>query len=158
MSEFVLTRKSEIDLPRGQVFNFFADAGNLERITPPELNFKIITPQPIDLREGALIEYDLKLRGFPIRWRTEISKWDPPFEFVDRQLKGPYKQWIHLHTFTELPGGGTSIEDKVRYRLPLEPLGDIMHFLVKKELAYIFDFRQKAVEEILSLSIKKGRD
>jgi ligand-binding SRPBCC domain-containing protein len=156
MSEFILTRKSEINLSREQVFDFFADAGNLERITPPELNFKIITPQPINLREGALIEYDLKLRGFPIRWRTEISKWDPPFEFVDQQLKGPYKQWIHQHIFSELPDGSTAIEDNVRYRLPLEPLGDVMHFLVKKELEYIFDFRQKAVEEILSPLIVQG--
>lgn len=150
MAEFILTRTSEIDLPRGQVFDFFADAGNLERITPPELNFHIITPQPIDLHEGALIEYDLKLRGFPIRWRTVISKWDPPYEFVDEQLKGPYAQWIHQHIFTELPGGATLIQDNVRYRLPLEPLGDVMHFMVRKELDRIFDFRQKAVEEILS--------
>lgn len=149
MAEYVLTRKSEIDLPRPEVFEFFANAGNLERITPPQLNFHIITELPIDLREGALIEYNLTLRGFPIHWRTRISKWDPPFEFIDEQLKGPYKQWIHLHTFTELPNGGTLIEDKVRYRLPMEPLGDVMHFLVRRELDHIFDYRQKVVEEIL---------
>lgn len=137
-------------LPRKDIFDFFADAGNLERITPPQLNFHIITPLPVDLKEGALIEYDLVLRGFPIHWRTLISKWDPPFEFIDEQIKGPYKQWIHQHIFTELAGGETEIKDFVRYRLPFEPLGDVMHFMVRKELERIFDFRQKAVEEILS--------
>jgi ligand-binding SRPBCC domain-containing protein len=148
MAEFILERKQTLDLPREKVFDFFADAGNLERITPPQLNFHIITPLPVDLKQGALIEYDLKLRGFPIRWRTEISKWDPPFEFIDQQLKGPYKQWIHQHVFSELPGGGTLIEDRVRYRLPFEPFGDLMHFMVRAELESIFDYRHKVVEEI----------
>lgn len=82
-------------------------------------------------------------------WRTEISVWNPPHEFVDRQLKGPYKQWIHRHTFKDLGDGKTQIEDEVKYRLPLEPFGDIMHFLIRRELEYIFNFRQKAVAEIL---------
>jgi ligand-binding SRPBCC domain-containing protein len=149
MAEHILTRESVIDLPRPRVFDFFADAMNLERITPPQLNFHIITPQPIDIHAGALIDYTLKLRGFPIKWRTRISEWNPPFDFVDEQLKGPYKQWIHTHTFTELENGATGIKDVVRYRLPMEPLGDIMHFLVRRELDNIFDYRQKAVDEIL---------
>jgi len=148
MAEYILTRQATLNLPRPQVFDFFADAGNLEKITPPELEFNIITPRPMKLGEGSLIEYDLKLRGFLIHWRTLISRWDPPFEFIDEQLKGPYKQWIHRHTFTEVPGG-TEIRDHVRYRLPLEPLGDVMHFLVRGELERIFDFRQNAVREIL---------
>ncbi len=150
MAEYVLTREAVIALPRAEVFEFFADAANLERITPPELNFQIVTPQPIDIKKDSLIDYKLTLRGFPIKWRTRISDWNPPFDFVDEQISGPYKQWIHEHTFTELPGGGTGIKDVVRYRLPLEPLGDLMHFLVRRELNYIFDFRQKAVEEILT--------
>jgi ligand-binding SRPBCC domain-containing protein len=153
MAEHVLKRELEIDLAREEAFAFFADAGNLERITPPELNFHILTPQPIEIAEGTLIDYRLRLRGLPLRWRTEISVWDPPNEFVDRQLHGPYKQWIHRHTFTELGPGRTLIEDEVRYRLPFEPLGDLFHFIVKRELAYIFDFRQKAVVKILGRSV-----
>jgi ligand-binding SRPBCC domain-containing protein len=148
MAEHILTRSLTIDLPREKVFEFFADAGNLERITPPQLNFHIITPQPIDIKKGTLIDYKLRLRGLPMKWRTEISVWEPPFRFVDRQLRGPYSQWIHTHTFTELGPEKTLIEDEVRYRLPFEPLGDIAHFFVRKELDHIFDFRTRAVKEI----------
>lgn len=149
MSEYVLKREITIARPRAEVFEFFANAENLERITPPELGFDITTPTPIEMRVGTLIEYTLSLRGIPVKWRTEISKWDPPYEFIDRQLSGPYKQWIHRHVFSETPDGGTLIEDDVRYRLPLEPLGDIAHFIVRRELDRIFDFRQKAVAELL---------
>ena len=148
MGEHILERKQIIKRPRAEVFEFFADAGNLERITPPELNFQIITPQPIDVRKGALIDYQLKLRGIPITWKTEITEWNPPHDFVDTALKSPYKQWIHLHTFEDGDAGETVMRDIVRYRLPLEPLGDIAHFYVKKELAYIFDYRYKVIEEI----------
>ncbi|NOT46373.1 MAG: SRPBCC family protein [Acidobacteria bacterium] len=150
MAEYTLNREIEIALPLAEVFDFFADAGNLERITPPELNFQIVTPRPIDIRQGALIDYNLRLRGFPVSWRTEIAEWDPPFHFVDRQLKGPYRQWIHSHTFTALGPNKTLIEDEVKYRLPLEPLGDLAHFIIRRELDYIFDYRQKAVAELLS--------
>ena len=149
MAEHILTRTLTLNLPQRRVFEFFADAGNLERITPPELNFHIVTPQPIEIRQGTLIDYKLRLRGLPMRWRTQITVWDPPNEFVDQQLSGPYRQWIHRHTFTELGPRGTLIEDEVRYRLPLEPLGDVAHFIVRRELAYIFDYRQKAVAETL---------
>lgn len=149
MAEHILTRSLTLDLPREEVFAFFADAGNLERITPPELNFHIITPQPINVEKGTLIDYKLKMRGIPVKWRTEISVWEPPFRFVDRQLRGPYSQWIHTHTFTELSHNQTLVEDEVRYRLPLEPLGDVAHFLVGRELDYIFDYRRKVVTEIL---------
>lgn len=148
MAEHILERKQIIERPRTEVFEFFADAGNLEKITPPELNFHIITAQPIDIKKGALIEYRLKLRGIPIHWKTEITEWNPPHSFVDTALKSPYKQWIHLHTFEEGERGETIMKDLVRYRLPLEPLGDIAHFLVKKELEYIFDYRRRVVEEI----------
>jgi ligand-binding SRPBCC domain-containing protein len=148
MAEHILERKQIIERPLREVFDFFADAGNLEKITPPELNFHITTPQPIDIRKGALIDYELKLRGIPIRWKTEITQWNPPFDFVDTALKSPYKQWIHLHTFEEGEAGETIMRDRVRYRLPLEPLGDIAHFYVKKELKYIFDYRYKVIKEI----------
>ena len=150
MAEHTLERKLTLDRPIKTIFDFFADAANLERITPPELKFHIITEQPIQIEKGTLIDYSLKMRGFPVKWRTEISVWEPPHKFVDRQLRGPYKQWIHTHSFTEIDAGKTLIEDEVRYRLPLEPLGDVAHFLVRRELDYIFDYRQKAVAEILA--------
>jgi ligand-binding SRPBCC domain-containing protein len=152
MAEHILTRKLTLNLPIERVFDFFADAGNLERITPPELNFHITTPQPINIKKNTLIDYQLKLRGLPIKWQTIISEWNPPHVFVDEALKSPYKQWIHRHTFTEIEPGVTLIEDEVRYRLPLEPLGDLALWFVRRELNYIFDFRQKKVAEILQKS------
>lgn len=149
MAEHRLTRELTLDLPIAKVFDFFADAGNLERITPPELNFHIITPRPIDIKQGTLIDYKLKMRGIPMKWRTEISIWEPPFRFVDQQLRGPYSQWIHTHTFTEISPTQTLMEDEVRYRLPFEPFGDIANYFVNGELAYIFDYRQKVVAEML---------
>jgi ligand-binding SRPBCC domain-containing protein len=147
MAEHILKRELTIDLPRAEVFGFFSDAGNLEKITPSDLGFNILTPQPIEMREGALIEYKLSLNGFPLKWKTVISKWDPPHEFVDEQLSGPYKQWIHRHTFTELGPDKTLIEDEVKYRLPFEPFGDIAHFIVEGQLKKIFDYREKAVRD-----------
>jgi len=149
MAEHILTRSLDIELPRDEVFAFFSDAANLERITPPELNFHIVTPQPIEIEKGTLIDYDLRLNGIPMRWRTEITVWDPPYEFVDSQIRGPYSQWIHRHTFTELEPDITHIEDEVRYRLPLEPLGDLVHFIVRAQLERIFNFRQKQVTQLL---------
>ena len=149
MAEHILKRSITIELPIREVFDFFAEAGNLERITPQELNFQIVTPQPFELKRGSLIDYKLSLHGIPMTWRTEITEWDPPFSFVDTQLSGPYSQWIHRHTFTELEPNKTLIEDEVRYRLPLEPLGDLAHFIVRGQLDHIFDHRQKVVAEIL---------
>lgn len=147
MAEHILERKQIIERPREEVFEFFADALNLEEITPPELNFKIITAQPIDIKKGALIDYQLSLRGIPLTWKTEITTWKPPYEFVDTALKSPYKQWIHLHKFSVGEQNETIMEDIVRYRLPFEPLGDLAHFIVKRELNYIFDYRYKIIEE-----------
>lgn len=145
-----MERKQIIGRGREEVFKFFADAENLERITPPELNFHIITPRPIDIRKGTLIDYKLKLRGIPLRWKTEITEWNPPHSFVDTALKSPYKQWIHLHAFEENGANETIMYDIVRYRLPFEPLGDLANFYVKKELKYIFDYRYKVIKEIFN--------
>ena len=153
MAEHILTRELTLELPIAEVFDFFADAQNLERITPPELNFQITTPQPFDIKAGTLIDYKLKLRGFPVKWQTIINEWKPPDVFVDEALKSPYRQWIHRHTFTKLAENQTLIEDEVRYRLPFEPFGDLAHPLVRRELDYIFDFRQKAVKEILTKEV-----
>jgi ligand-binding SRPBCC domain-containing protein len=154
MAEHILEREQIIQKPLTEIFEFFAEAGNLERITPPELKFHIITPQPIEIKKGTLIDYTLKLRGIPITWRTEITEWNPPFSFTDTALKSPYKQWIHLHTFETGKRGETIMKDLVRYRLPFEPLGDLAHFFVKKELKYIFDYRFKTVEEIFNNNLK----
>lgn len=149
MAEHILIRSLTLDLPRKEVFDFFSDAGNLERITPPELNFQITTPTPVEIKQGTLIDYKLKLRGLPIRWQSEISVWNPPHSFTDKAIKAPYRQWIHRHTFTELDENKTLIEDEVRYRLPFAPFGDLVRWFVRRELGYIFDYRQKAVVEIL---------
>src|SRR5207248_3254867 len=132
-------------------------AGNLERITPPEMNFKIVTPRTIPIQKGTLIDYQISLYGIPMKWRTEISVWDPPFGFVDRQLSGPYSQWIHWHTFTEVSSHETLIDDTVRYRLPLEPIGDVVHFFIRRQLDRVFDFRQKAVAEILGMNEMRSK-
>ncbi|MEZ5308245.1 MAG: SRPBCC family protein [Pyrinomonadaceae bacterium] len=149
MAEHVLRRVQIVNSPIEETFEFFSDAGNLEKITPPELEFNIITPLPIAIETGTLIDYKLYLWNIPITWRTEISEWEPPHRFVDRALRSPYKQWIHLHRFTSLEDGRTEMEDYVRYRLPIEPFGDVMHWFVRGELERIFDFRSDAVRRIL---------
>jgi ligand-binding SRPBCC domain-containing protein len=142
---FVLRSSVVLEHSPETLFEFFSDAFQLEQITPPWLNFKIRTPGPIDIRKGCLIDYSIRLRGIPIRWRTEISNWDPPFSFVDRQLKGPYLLWEHLHTFEQTPEG-TLARDEVRYRVPGGRL--INWLMVQKDLIRIFEFRRRRMLDL----------
>ena len=142
----VLTRTQRLPGPPEAVFPFFAEAANLEAITPPWLKFRIVTPTPIEMRPGARIEYRLRLHGVPVSWLTEIEEWEPGVRFVDRQIRGPYTLWHHTHTFTDDGSGGTLMEDTVRYALPLGPLGELAHRLfVARDLRRIFDYRAAAV-------------
>lgn len=137
-------------LPRHEVFDFFANAENLEAITPPWLHFQILTPTPIQIQQGTLIDYKLRLRMIPIRWRTEIAVWDPPCRFVDRQLRGPYRKWIHEHTF-EQTENGTWMTDRVDYTVPG---GVLVHTLaVRRDLLKIFEYRRRLLAEQLPESL-----
>jgi ligand-binding SRPBCC domain-containing protein len=130
------------------VFPFFADAGNLDRLTPPELRLRISTPQPIAMHEGALIEYRLSLFGAAFGWRTRIERWEPESCFVDVQIRGPLARWEHTHRFHETPAG-TRMEDVVRWSLPLAPFGEIAAPLVRRELDRIFAYRERALRHVL---------
>lgn len=140
--------KQSIAAPRDRVFAFFERAENLEAITPAFLRFRVVTPPPIEMKRGTLIDYRLRLRGVPIRWRTLISEYDPPRGFVDEQVRGPYRTWVHEHRFDPAPDGGTIMVDRVRYELPRVPLrGLVDRWLVAPDLARIFEFRRRAIAE-----------
>ena len=143
-----LRTETVLPLPRDEVFAFFSAAENLERITPPELKFKIVTPLPIAMREGALIDYQLGLGGVSFGWRTLITKWEPPMRFVDVQLKGPYAVWEHTHEFDEVPGG-TRLRDQVRYRLPFGVLGLVALPVVRWQVGRIFAYREEVIRRLL---------
>ena len=132
---------------RDEVFPFFAAAGNLQRITPPELGFRILTPD-VEMRKGARVNYSLSLFGIRFEWVSEITRWDPPHEFVDVQLRGPYRQWIHVHRFRP-DGSGTLMDDTVEYALPLQPLGEIAAPLVALQVSRIFRYRARAIANLL---------
>ena len=142
----ILEREQRVELPIEQAFAFYGDAHNLERITPPLLRFEVITPGPIEMGVGTLIEYRLRLHRVPVRWRTRIEAWEPPHRFVDVQTKGPYSLWEHTHTFVEDRPGATIIRDRVRYSIPFGPLGEVAdRLLVRRDLKQIFDYRRDAV-------------
>jgi ligand-binding SRPBCC domain-containing protein len=152
-----LERTTFIPRAREEVFAFFSDAGNLQLLTPPSLNFRILTPQPIPMKEGALIEYKIGLFGIPLHWRTRIETFEPISLFVDIQLSGPYRLWRHRHEFQSVPGG-TEMRDRVDYALPFGLLGSMVRWLlVRRTLDRIFDYRSEAIEKIFRKSAAGSR-
>jgi ligand-binding SRPBCC domain-containing protein len=144
----ILRREQELPGRPEEVFAFFADAANLEAITPPWLRFAIATPGPIPMGEGTLIAYKLRLHGVPIRWLTRIEVWEPGVRFVDRQLRGPYALWHHTHEFEPAGPERTRMRDTVRYALPFGPAGRVAHRLfVRRDLARIFNYRAARIVE-----------
>lgn len=141
--------RCELWLPRTptELFPFFADAANLDTITPPWLHFHIVTPRPIAMGAGALIDYRLQVRGLPLRWRTLIKEWQPPHRFVDEQLRGPYRLWLHEHTF-EARDGGTLARDFVRYAVPFDWL--LHRWFIRPDIEKIFAYRQQSLRRLFA--------
>jgi len=143
----VLEREQIIARPRRDVFAFFEDATNLERITPAFLHFHVVTPRPIVMRAGTLIDYRLRLFGVPLRWTTRIDVYEDGVRFVDTQIRGPYRRWRHTHLFEDVPGG-TKMTDRVEYDVPLGPIGRAARAVfVRRTLEHIFDHRGRAIAE-----------
>jgi len=147
---FLLSRQQWLPQPIEKLFAFFANAANLERITPPWLRFHIASPQPIHMEVGTELEYRVRWRGVPIAWHSKIIEWQPPVRFVDLQLRGPYAYWHHTHVF-EPAENGTRIRDLVRYQLPFGFLGAAVHSLtVRRDLQSVFDFRERSIDRIFA--------
>lgn len=153
MRTFDLSTEFWVPQPLESVFLFFSDADNLNLLTPPWLHFKILTSLPIRMETGALIDYKLRLHGVPINWQTEIVDWEPPFRFVDRQIKGPYRKWIHTHSF-QVQDGGTRIQDHVEYAISVPFLEALVNrFLVKPDLDKIFQYRKQKLSEHYGITV-----
>jgi ligand-binding SRPBCC domain-containing protein len=135
--------------PRDEVFAFFSDAANLDAITPPWLNFRTITPDPTEMHCGTMLDYKLRIHGFPIRWRSQITAWEPPVRFVDEQVRGPYRLWIHEHIFVERDGG-TLVCDRVQYAVPFDWLTHSL--LVRPDVERIFRYRSDLLRRRFGVS------
>ena len=140
MRTFVYESSVWLPRPLDEVFEFFADASNLEVITPPWLKFSVVTPAPIEMRPGTRIDYRLRFRGFPLRWRSEIMVWEPPHRFADVQVKGPYRKWIHEHSFVE-QDGGTLAGDRVAYAVWGGALANSL--VIRRDVERIFNYREQ---------------
>lgn len=148
MPSYTLDQVQLVRKPLADVFAFFADPSNLQLLTPPILNFRILTPAPIEMRDGALIDYRISVRGLPMRWQSRIEAYEPMRSFVDVQLRGPYQSWRHTHSFEARPEG-TEVRDHIEYSLPLGPLGAVAHALfVRRDLETIFAFRRETIERL----------
>lgn len=142
MRVHTLRRTQVLDGTPEEVFGFFADAANLEAITPPLLRFRVVTPAPIAMGVGTFIQYRLRLHGIPIRWDTLIQAWEPPHRFVDVQTRGPYALWHHTHELSPVDGGRTLMRDTVRYALGW---AEVAHRFVRRDLEAIFTYRAASV-------------
>jgi ligand-binding SRPBCC domain-containing protein len=150
MPDHVLEFRLLLPAPRVRVFEFFARPENLATITPGWLGFTLLTPAPIMLAAGAVLDYRIRWLGLPFRWRSLIREYDPPYRFVDVQVIGPYARWEHRHMFVE-EAGGTVMEDRVTYRLPLGPIGELVHRLgVRRQLEAIFAYRRDRLRSLLA--------
>ena len=147
MNRFRLSRQATIPRPRKDVFSFFSDARNLEALTPPWLGFRILTPLPIVMEPGRRIDYRIRLNGVPFRWTSEITAWNPPFRFVDEQVRGPYRRWVHEHRFEDR-GGETLVVDEVSYAVWGGRV--VNRLLVRRRLEQIFDYRAARLRDLLS--------
>lgn len=163
MKDYIFETSHWVPYPVDEVFEFFKAAENLEKITPPWLNFKILKTSTPDIEEGTLIDYRLKLYGIPMYWKTEISSWQPPHQFTDSQLKGPYSKWVHTHRF-EAKDGGTLLSDRVEYRVPGWFFGSIAHkFFVRNNVEQIFAHRLEQIEKFFptrktAISVDKNEE
>ncbi|MCY4653523.1 MAG: SRPBCC family protein [Dehalococcoidia bacterium] len=146
MSVFALRNEVWLPRPIDEVFEFFSDAYNLETLMPPILRFEVLTPAPIRMAAGTLIDYKLRLRGLPVRWQSEITVWEPPRRFVDEQRRGPYSMWVHEHTFEE-KDGGTLAKDNVNYAVPGGAL--VNRLFVARDVRRIFEYRTERLLEAL---------
>ncbi len=145
MKTFLFKTQQTLECPLTEVFAFFSDAHNLAVITPPWLRFEVLTPAPIEMRPGTLIDYRLKLRGIPLRWQSEITTWNPPHSFVDEQRRGPYRLWRHTHTFKNT-NEGVVVGDSIEYAVWGNQL--INQFFVRPDIAKIFAYRSEQLKEI----------
>jgi ligand-binding SRPBCC domain-containing protein len=155
MADHVLERRVWLPRPRPEVFQFFADPRNLSLVNPPASGLRWLTPPPSTLAAGEVIDFEIRIYGFPVRWRVFIREFDPPYRFVDAQLWGPFARWEHRHRFLEGPperdgGPGTWVEDRVTYRLPLGALGQLAHAIaIERKIAGLFDYRDRRLRELL---------
>ena len=150
MKTYTLEREQQIDRPIDEVFAFFGDAFNLERITPRFLKFRILTERPVHMGPGTLLDYKLSLFGVGFYWQTRIEEWEPEEYFIDVQLKGPYALWRHTHIFEEPDAGRTLMRDRVEYAIPYGLFGRLAHWLfVRRSLRRIFDHRAEMTARML---------
>jgi len=159
MADYVLERRMWLPRSRPEVFAFFADPSHLSLVTPPSGGLRWLTPPPATLAAGAILDFSMRVVGFPVRWRVFVREFDPPYRFVDAQILGPFARWEHRHRFLETPAdngkdclAGTLVEDRVTYRLPLGPLGRLIHAGgAGRQIAGVFDWRERRLRELLNV-------